>query len=189
MKIYIIITIALLHNLISYSQTEIQASQGTLYKIQGTITDKVTKDTLYGVIVELMNKDYTPIKTTTSDFDGIYVSSFCSKWLINDTLLIKTTKAFYKQEIFYYKINSDSIIDISLDKNKTFSKEKFQEYGEKVRYFRECGLVEDDEVDKIRYQMNKTYYHYCSGEKRKYRDLIDGNENLLEWILTKKKEQ
>jgi len=186
MRIHIII--AILYSLSSYSQTDTQFNPGKIYEIYGRITDKTNKDTLHLVNLEFMDKDYKRIKATRSDFDGMYAISFCSNKLTSDTLLIKTTKAYYKQQLFYYKIDSDSIINISmtLDKNKTYSKEELEEVDKGIGYYG-CGLSEDYLVDEMEYQINKkTYRHYCSGEEKKYRNLIDDDEDMSKWILIEK---
>ncbi|PKV52779.1 hypothetical protein ATE84_4906 [Aquimarina sp. MAR_2010_214] len=189
MRTHLIIIIVLILNLHSFAQTNKKNDNGKFYTIKGLITDKNSKDTLHLVIVEFMNKENKLIKAMRSDFDGIYYSSICSKELIDDSLLIKTTNAFYKQEVFNYKIVSDTIININMDSdsNKTFSKEKFEEYNRLRMYGRGCGLVDDDEYDELEYQRNlKTYKHYCTGQIKKYRSLIDDNAIFSEWILIEK---
>jgi len=186
MRIYITIIIIVVFNLSSFAQANTQ--NGENYTIKGLITDKNSRDTLRLVIVEFRNNENKLIKATRSDFDGIYFTSFCSKELISDSLFIKTTNAFYKQENFNYKIVSDTIINIHMNSgsNGTFSKEKFEEYNRLISYGTECGLIED-EYDEIEYEKNlKTYQHYCTGEIKKYKNLIDDDEVLSEWILIKK---
>lgn len=184
MRIRIIIIITLTFNLLLYSQIDKKRDSGKMYKLSGVITDQTTNDTLSLVSVEILNKNLKRIKSTRSDFDGIYYFIFCSKKLISDTLLIKTTYISYKQETFFYKINSDSVINIkmSFDKNKTITKEKFEKYNSSFLYY-ECGT---EDYDVISYDENKTYRHFCSGQEKKYQQLIKDNDNLSEWNLTEK---
>lgn len=188
MRTYIIIIFTLKYSVSLYSQTKTEPNKGQVYKIQGLITEKATKDTLHLVTVEFLNKDYKWIKATRSDFDGIYFPTICSNELINDTLVIKTTQVLYNQEFFHYKINSDSSINISmiLDQNQSISKEQFNRHNQNFQNSNRCCLIEED-IDEIEYQKNKrTYRHYCSGEKRKYRNLVDSNQDFSKWILIKK---
>ena len=184
MKTNYIIIFALLFSWSSYAQENQPFSPGNRCKIYALITDNTTKDTLRRVTVEFMDKDYNRIKTTRSDFDGFCILSVCSKQLINDMLLVKTTKPFYKQEISYYKITSDSVININmtLDKNKTITKAKFEEYNKNTLYF-DCEVVRDSEVE---YETNKTYHNNCTGEDKTYQDLIKDKEIFSEWVLLKK---
>jgi len=183
MKINIIL-IALLYNLSSYSQINEQFKPGKIHTIYGQVTDKTTKDTLTSVRLEFMDKDYKRINATLSDFDGMYLISFCSNKLSKDTILIKATKAFYKQQEYYYKINSDTIINFNMtsNKNKIYTKEELERFE---RGYFECGvLYEDYIVNETEYELNKTTYrHYCSGEEKKYKSLIDANKDMSEWIL------
>ncbi|ADV50522.1 hypothetical protein Celal_3253 [Cellulophaga algicola DSM 14237] len=187
MRISIIIIIAFLYNLPSYSQNKEPFKSGRMYKLYGQITDKTTKDTLSIVNLEFMDKDYKRIKATVSDFDGMYFISFCSNLLKNDTLLIEVSKAYYKEQKIIYKINTDTIINISMTphKNKIYTKKELLKFERGIGYYG-CGVLYDDDdiYDEMEYEINEaTYRHYCSGVKKKYRSIIDGNEDISEWIL------
>ncbi|QCE43045.1 carboxypeptidase-like regulatory domain-containing protein [Psychroserpens sp. NJDZ02] len=185
MRILFILIIALLYNLPSYCQNNEQFESGKIYKIYGQITDETTKDTLNFAILEFMDTDNGRIKVTMSDFDGMYSISFCSNKIKNDTLLLKTTKAFYKEKKSYYKIDSDTIINISmtLEKDRVYTEKELKRLKKGIGFF-ECGVDDNYLVDEMAYQKNETTYrHYCSGLKKKYRSLIDENADFSEWIL------
>ena len=93
---------------------------------------------------------------------------------------------FFINRRFCFKIDSDSIIDIKMlmDVSKAMSKKKFGIYNRNLQTAN-CMLIEDNEIEKLKYQINNTYIHYCSGMKKKYQDLIKDNEILSEWILIK----
>ncbi len=156
-----------------------------MYEVLGTITDSITNDTLHQVSIEAFNENFEKIKSTRSDFDGVYYFKFCSNRLISGTLLIRVTYPSYKQKIIRYKINSDSVINIKMtyDYDKTITKEKFESF----LYF-ECGTSHHNELqlDELLYEENKTYRHFCSGEEKKYRNLIKDKVNFSEWILIEK---
>uniref|UniRef100_UPI00404A047F hypothetical protein n=1 Tax=Gelidibacter sp. TaxID=2018083 RepID=UPI00404A047F len=185
MKKYLLITLIITHSFYSFSQVENNEQSGKMIKIQGLITSKATNNTLPSVIVELRNSSDRYIEGITTDFDGMFEVSFCSNKLINDTLIIKTTKVLYKQEVLFLRIKSDSIITITLDEDKTNTKEKVAYYKSQFLYFDECGLYEDKSIEEYRYKKNNTYKHYCTGEIKKYKSLIDNNENLSDWVLIK----
>lgn len=185
MRTLIIIIIALLHNLPLYCQNNEQFESGKIYKIYGQITNEKTKDTLIFANLEFMDTDNRRIKATKSDFDGMYLISFCSNKIKNDTLLIKTTKAFYKEQKIYYKIDSDTVINISmtLDKDRVYTEKELERLKKGIGFF-ECGVEDNYLVDEMAYQKNETIYrHYCSGLKKRYRSLIDENADFSEWIL------
>lgn len=183
---YKIIIIAFIYSFVSYSQTNISFKKGSVHEIKGLIIDNTTNDNLTGVVVEFMDEHKKWIDARVSDFDGQFFFKICSKKLINKTLFIKTTQAFYKQEIFKYKITSDTVLKINMafDKKKVFSKKEFEKYKNSKLYF-ECSI--NDDFDEIEYWTNKkVYQHYCTGEQKKYKGLIDDKEDFSEWNLIKK---
>lgn len=188
MKSYFIIFIALINSICFHAQINNEFDKGKIYNLSGLLTDGNTKDTLYMVIVEFMNKKHEFIKVIQSDFDGIYHTTICSKELGGDTLFIKTTKEFYKQEVLGFNISSDTIfnIDLTFDENRTISKQKFKEYNSKFLQGTECALFQVV-VNEIEYLKNtKAYRHYCSGELKKYKSLIDDKVDFSEWTLIEK---
>lgn len=93
MKTHIIIfIITILYSLSCFYQTDIPFKLGKTCYVYGQITDKIAKDSLTLVTLEFMDKNFKKIKATRSDFDGMYLISFCSNKLANDTFIIKTTK-------------------------------------------------------------------------------------------------
>lgn len=185
MKNYLIVTFIILLSLSSFSQVENKTHEFKKIKIQGLITRKVTNDTLPSVIVKFMDSKNKLIKVLYTDFDGMYATSICSGELINDTLLIKTTKEFYKQEILVFKIKSDSILNISMtfDNDKTITKEKFKDYKSQFPICNVIRLFDAEGARDCDCKKKYTYTHYCTGEKKKYQELIDGKEDLSDWLL------
>lgn len=183
---YKIIIIAFIYSFVSYSQTNIPFKKGSVHKIKGLIRDNTTNDILTGVVVEFMNEHKKWIDTRVSDFDGQFFFKVCSNKLINNTLFIKTTQAFYKQEIFKYEITSDTVlkINMTIDKKKVFSKKEFEKYKNTKLHF-ECSI--NDDFNEIEYWTNKkVYQHYCTGEQKKYKNLIDDKEDFSEWNIIDK---
>ncbi|TCI94904.1 hypothetical protein [Tenacibaculum sp. M341] len=169
------------------SVAQLGQQKGEIYTIKGIITDKKSNSVLPQVILELIDKEKNEIKVVQSDFDGAYIASFCSKKLMNENLFIKVTKALYNQEVFSFKVVSDTIINIQMNSSnsKKISEKEFEKYR---RTITKCGLiVGDTEYDLLEYETNSnTYMHYCTGEIKTYRELIDNKEILSHWIMIEK---
>ncbi|MDP4203060.1 MAG: hypothetical protein Q8861_10210 [Bacteroidota bacterium] len=174
MRTILIITTLFIY-LTTYGQKESTYITGKLYTIDGLTYDKLNKDTVRLVTIELFSNGKQLIATRT-DLNGRFRWTVCSNKLLNNSLAIKTTAAGYYQKTYDFKLRSDTLIVLTLvpDPKKEITLKKQSEY--EYNLFHECGAKELE----TEYKEN-AFYRHCDGRILTFKQLMNRKENLNEW--------
>ena len=170
-----LIIITLLVCLTTFGQNKSTYVVGQLYKVSGLTYDKVNKDTVRLVTIELSSNG-KPLIASRTDLNGKFHWTVCSNKLWNNSLTIKATTAGYYQRTYDFKLNSDTSIVLSLtpDPKKEITLIKQSEYEHNI--FNEYGT---EELEK-EYKEN-AFYKHCDGRILTFKQLMDRKENINEW--------
>jgi len=159
----------------TFGQNESTYVAGQLFKVSGLTYDKLNKDTVRLVTIELFSKG-KPLIATRTDLNGKFHWTVCSNKLWYNSLTIKATAAGYYQRTYDFKLNSDTLIVLNLtpDPKKEITLKKQSELEHNI--FNECGT---EELEK-EYKEN-AFYRHCDGRVLKFKQLTDRKENINEW--------